>query len=635
MALFGSSEKSAPELKSIRPIIVRTQNVAKELLQIAKSNSVAASSLDFNLIEVQTYTKVNKDNVEVDWEEIEEDRLHEIDDLTAILNQRFEIKQIYEIEIYSKDSDNSVFKDFHAAVGANATKCKVYLSIKAGSKVKLVDNIEEKFLDYINKSKIRAGILIHIFDDMVDEFISKAAENAKANGELVYENKETVLISSAYEPTPTIDDELILHYDKDSDVGENEKVDYSQRGFIKSVSQDDLLIEYIKPQIGKPGRNCRGEFMEPTKPVEVNAPTFTVDETIIEIDEKDSIKYQAKESGYIALEGTMYQIKSDMDINSIDFRSTGSITAGVDSDIILNVKENDPEKDAIGSGMEVAVKEIDIVGNVGSHAKVSAKRVNIEGQTHKSSIITADDLTINVHKGTAIGDTVSINRLESGTVSGKKVTVTQATGGQINAKEIELLLCVSHIKATASKVIEIHKLQGSENIFTIDPLVQDDKEEGLDENKSEIKALEFGIRDIKKEIEKYTKIVKNNMTSFNDVKRRLVHYKKNGIKMPSSFVNKYKQFKKIGEHLESIKQECTLKEDRLLLLTTKTASFQDNIFDARVINRDKWVGHNEIVFKLVDPPINISFSPQEGSTQLVFALVEVEEGEYEIKAVEE
>ena len=94
MALFGSNKKPAPALKSIRPVVVRTQNVAKELMQIAKSNAVPASSLDFNLIEVQTYTKVNKDGAEVDWEEIEDGKLHEIDDVTAILNQRFEIKQM-------------------------------------------------------------------------------------------------------------------------------------------------------------------------------------------------------------------------------------------------------------------------------------------------------------------------------------------------------------------------------------------------------------------------------------------------------------------------------------------------------------------------------------------------------------
>ena len=124
-------------------------------------------------------------------------------------------------------------------------------------------------------------------------------------------------------------------------------------------------------------------------------------------------------------------------------------------------------------------------------------------------------------------------------------------------------------------------------------------------------------------------------SEFNDVKKRLLHYKKNGVKMPASFVKQYKQFQKIQEHLATIKKEFELKGDQLNLLTTKIASFQDNIFDARIINRDKWVGHNEIVFKLVDPPIEVRYNPNEGSSEKVFAIVQLEDGSYEVEAVRE
>jgi len=634
MALFGSDKKSEPVSKKIRPTILRTQHVAKELMSLAKANKVPVNTLDFNLLEVETYTRVTKDGAEVDWEEVEEDRLNEIDDATAILNPHFELKQMYEIEVFSKDNNN-IFENFHAAIGANATKCKVYLSIKANSTLTISDKFEEQFLNYINKSKIRAGILINIFDEMLGEFISRTTAHAKVDGKVIYKNNDTVLIANAYEPTPTINDELILHFDKDSNVSETEKVDYSQRGFIKSVMEGDLLIEYIKPKLGKAGRNCRGEFMEPKEPKENDTPSFSVDDTIEEIDNKDNIEYKAKQSGYIELEGTTYSIKSDMDIDSIDFKSTGSITAGVDSDVVLNVKENNPEKDAIGTGMIVEVKEIDIDGNVGSNAKIHAKRANVQGQTHQSSELKADDLIIHVHKGLAIGGNVTVTRLESGIIKGMMVDVSQATGGDISAKEIEIALCGSHVKATASKRIEIQKLQGSENVFTIDPLVQKDKQKGLGENQDHIKELELDVKEINREVQKYAKIVKSNTAAFNDVKRRLVHYKKNGIKMPASFVSKFKQFKKIVEHLETIEKEAAVKNDKLQLLTTKTASFQDNIFDARIINRDRWVGHNEIVFKLVDPPLELMFSPPEGSPELIFAIVEAEDGEYEIQAVSE
>lgn len=634
MGLFGSSSNTEEIVKTIRPTVVKTQNVAKELIEIAKKNGVSTSSLDFDILDIQTYTRRNKENVELEWEAISRNELRELDDAASILNKDFQIKQTYEIEVYSKNDDN-VFKDFNAAIGANATKCKVYLSIKEGSQVIVTPRIEEDFLKYINKSKVRAGILLDIFDEMVPEIISRVSVTAKVDGIVKYDKNQTILISEGYEPTATINDELIKHYEKETATDAHEKVDYSKRGFIHSVLEDELLMEYIKPKKGKAGRNCRGEFMEPSEPTVKYAPDFTVDETIEIIDSKDNILYKAKTSGYISFEAKKYQIKSEMDVGEISFKTTGSILTGLDSDVSLSVKENDSQKDAIGSGMEVEVSEIDISGNVGPNSKIHAKRATVEGQTHKTSQITANNLTINVHKGSAKGDNIKITRLEHGLVEGKKVEIAQALGGNIRAKDIEIGICTSHVKATASRLIEIKKLQGSENVFTIDPILQQEKIEDFSENKSEISELKTSIDDIKKEIDRYRKLVRDNTDAFNEVKKRLMHYKKNGIKMPSSFVTKYKQFLKIQEHLEIITNEYKVKNDKLTLLTTKTASFQDNIFDARIINRDKWSGHNEIIFKLVQPPMELSYKPPEGSMDKVFAIVEDKDGVYEIRAVKE
>jgi len=634
MGLFSSSKEEKPTLKRIRPTVVKTQNVAKELIDIAKKNNVNLSTLDFDILEVENFTRTNKDNQEVDWDTINDHELHELDDAKTILNKNFQIKQVYEIEIYSKE-DNDIFKNFHAAIGANASKCKIYLSIKAGSKVITSENFNEVFLNHIKKNKIRAGILINIFDEMLNELVSRVSALAKVEGEISYEKDETILIAESHEPTPTINDKIIMHYEKKDSVTDDEQVDYSNRGFINSVLENDLLIEYIKPQKGKPGRNCRGEYMEPTEPEIANIPTFGIDDTIEMIDNQNNIEYRAKQSGYITLEGTTYVIKSELDVDTIDFRTTGSISSGKDSEVTLSVKENDSQKDAIGDGMEVEVSEIDIKGNIGPNAKVIARRATVEGQTHISSEITADDLTINVHKGLATGGNITITRLEQGIVEGKKVVITQAAGGEISAKDIEIGICASYVKATASRLIEIQKLQGSENVFTIDPLLQNDKKRGHNKNKDEISELKFSVVEIQKEVEKYFKLVRDNSASYNDVKKRLIHYKKNGIQLPSSFVNKYKQFNKMQEHLDTIKNELEVKKDKLQLLTTKTASFQDNIFDARVINRDKWVGHNEIVFKLVDPPIELMYKPEEGSEDKIFALVDTDEGTYAIEAVRE
>ncbi len=634
MAFFSSKEKK-PLLKKVRPTVVKTQNVAKELISLAKSYDIKVESLDFTILEVQTFTREGEETSDTEWEEISSDELYELDDVKALLNPKFQIKQVYEIEIFSKHTEEDPFKYFNIAIGVNATKCKVYLSIQEGSVVTYYKNFERSLLTLINKNKIRAGILINIFDEMVHDTVSKISAHVRVEETAKYKKSETILIAQSFEPTPTTDDDIIYHYNKKEEVDSHGKIDYASRGFIHSVLKDELIIEYIKAKEGKPGRNCRGEFMTPKEPVITNTPTFKTNESIKEIETKDTIEYRAVVNGYVVQEGENYSVQKELDVGEISFKTTGSIDSGLDSDISINVKETDVMKDAIGTGMNIEVSEIEIEGNIGPNSKVNAIKASIGGQTHKTSQIRAHNLKINTHRGTAYGKNIHITRLEHGIVEGDTVEIDQVVGGEVRAKEIVINVCGSYLKATANRLIEIKKLQGSENVFTIDPLLKRSSKDDLGNSEKEVKELELSIKNIKIEIQKYTTMIQNNLQTFTSVKKRLIHYKKNGVKMPSSFIKQYQQFKKTEEHLQNITKELEKKEEHLLLLTNNTLSLQDDILDARIINRDHWIGHNEIRFKLINPPIELVYKPQQGSMDRIFGLVELEDGEFVIQAVTE
>ena len=635
MALFGSKKK-VPVLKKVRPIVVRTQNVAKELFKIAKSYEMDADLLDFNLLDVQIYTRLYDGVQETEWKELPIEEAQKLNDEELLLNPHFQIKQTYEIEIFSKKSaSDDPYSSFKLAVGANATKCKVYLNIAQGSKVKYISQFEHDLIDMINRKKVRAGILVYMFDSMVENVVSKLSARVRIAENLEFEQSETHLIAEGYEPTATIDDQLIIHYENNKEVDENERIDYASRGFIQGVKKGELLIEYLKPIMGKPGRNCRGEYMEPKEPIVSHKPTFHVGDNIKVVEDETSIKYYADENGYIAFENNTYVIKKEVDVDAISFKTTGSIDSGIDSDVNMFVKEADAIKDAVGSGMRVEVSEIEIDGNVGSNAFVVAKKANIGGLTHKTAIIRADDLTINVHKGKAYGQNVHITRLEHGYVEGEIVKVAQTLGGVIRAQEINIDICASHVKATATRKIEIQKLIGSENVFIIDPLLSRDVQNSKEDHEEKIQAIKRDLRELKKEIDKYTDLIKNGTKAYLEIKKRLLHYQKNKVKMPESFVKKYKQFQNMQLRLKTLKEEFAQGEEKLNLLMTRTASFQDNILDARVINHDKWVGYNEIKFKLVDPPMELVYKPLEGSSEKIFGLVELQDGEYAIRPLDE
>jgi len=636
MALFDSAKRVQSSLKKVRPTVVKTDNVAKELTRVATEYGIKPESLDFNLLDVQTFTKLSDDPSQNEWKEIDNETLHEIDNET-LLNPNFHIKQTYEIEIFSRSKGKNPLEGFHIAIGANATKCKVYMKVKEGSKLEYFPNLKKELEFFINKHKVRAGILIYIFDEILLEVVSQLAAKTQIEEILFFDSSETFLIASCLEPTPTITGELILHYEeKQDDLDENKRIDYANRGFLQSVSKDELLMEYIKPKAGKPGRDCRGRYIEAKEPSSENGIEFEVDEESIYIKEDDeSIKFYAKENGYIAFEDNTYKIKSEADVDQVSFKTTGSITVGLDSDVNLVVTEKDAIKDAIGVGMEVEVTEIEVEGNVGSEAKVKAHKAIIGGQTHKTSFIEADEAQINVHKGTAKGKKIKITRLEHGIVEGEEIYVSQAMGGRIFGENIKIGVCTSYVKVRASHRIEIKRMRGSENIFTIDPLQQKKTKESFKKNQEKIDALQADIKKLKREIESYTALVKKNLPILNDIKKRLLHYKKSGIKLPEAFVKQYKVYQAQIDKLKAMKEELKSLEEKYNLLTNQTDSLQYNILDARVINRDRWIGYNEIRAKLIDPPMELVYKPQENEPHSVYGIIELGNGEFAIKPIDD
>lgn len=636
MAIFGSKKDTDTKQKAIRPIVVRTENVAKELINIASVNRVDAAALDFNILEMQTLTRKKSPGKDELFKEATPEEVKALKTNKLLMDPTFEIKQNYEIEVFTR-KPRPAYDGFQFSIGVNATMCKVFLTIKEGSRMAYIDNFEEDFLELVNKKKIRANILVGIFDDMLPDAISKLNATLRVNESITFEKTDPILVAEGIEPQATIDDEVIMHFrEKHSKkVKETDKIDYSKRNFILSVVKDELLIEYIKPKKGTDGRNCRGEFLMAKEPSSTNLPTFKVTDKIAVVETERTTEYRANINGYIVYENDTYDIRAELDINEISFKTTGSIETKLDADVSVKVKEADIFKDAVGTGMEVEVSELEVEGNIGPNASVYAKRVRVDGQTHKSSFINADDLTINVHKGKAKGLKAHITRLEQGGIIANEVDIMQVIGGNIKAKEVVIDLIGSNATVTASKRIEIKKMQGSENKFVIDPLAVDSLDDNVGNKEKDLDELEEKIKILKREVDKYSALVQKNENTFLDIKRKLIHYKKNNIRLPEAFVKHYKQFQKVQMHLTELQTELEDKKAKRDRLNTTINAVQDNIFDARVINRDKWVGYNEIRFKLIEPPIDIVYTPVEGDENTIYALVKTEDDEYIIKAVKE
>ena len=631
MALFERKNTSQPLVKSSVPnTIVRTSNVAKELMSTASNHKVSVKSLDFRLLDVQTFIRTLSDGDE--WIEVGGQEIADIEE-SMYLSPKFEIKQIYEIEIFTliqTDAQDSL----ELSIAGNATLTNIYLTIKEGSHASYGENFELDFFELIKKKKLRANLMIGIFDSMMRTNLLDVIAKVRVHGEYTFEDQERYVIASGYEPIATVDDKLILHYDKKKHqaIDEEGRVNYAKRGYIVSVVEKELLIEYIKPLKGTIGRNVRGEILLPKEPMVRSEPTFTCTDNISRNDLEKTVEFRAKTGGYVTFEGGVYDIKSEMDVSEISFRSTGSIDTDLGADVSINVKEKDALKDAIGMGMVVTVHTINVEGSVGQDAKITAQKANIEGQVHSSAVVSADELTINVLKGKAYGRDVHVSRLEQGEIEGDKVFIGQAVGGKIRAREVVIELLGSHVKITASKSIEIKKLVGGENVLTIDPLLNESKDMlGDDEQKMEEAKKE--LQETQKELAYYENTIKDNLEAYEGIKKKLLHYKQNGIKPPTAFVEKYQQFQYFKKKLEELRDQLQIKSDISTQLGTKRASLQGDIFEARIINHDRWRNYNEVIFKLIDPPVDVTYFPKDGSDEDTLGLYEDEDGEFTIRVI--
>lgn len=632
MALFSKEGGEQPSDTQLKPIIVRTSNVAKELLQTAANAQCPVQTLDFNLLETQTFSR--KDAKEHEgWNEMSDDEVRDIAE-ELFLDPGFELKQVHEIEIF-QSVEKGPLDSIDMTIGGNPTLCKVYLTIKPGSVARYYDGFRQDFLQAVRKKMLRAHLMINVFDSMMAENLKELIARIRVQGTYTFEKPERYLIAQAYEPVPTVDDALVLHYEaKRKNQDEHGRIDYAKRGYVISAVADELLIEYVKPKIGENGRNCRGEFLTPPEPTVKNEPTFTVGEHIAVVDTPNSIEYRAKTGGYVTFEGGMYDIKTEVEVTEISFKTTGSINTELDADVSISVKEKDSLKDAIGQGMEVTVNVIHIDGSVGANAKVTANKADVEGQVHQSATIRAEELNINIHKGTAYGKTVHITRLEHGTVEADEVFITQAIGGKIKAKEITIEMLGSHVKMTASRKIEVKKLVGGENQFVIDPLINESVE-NLSERYEKMEQAKRTIQEVKKELAGYEQIWQENAASMEDLKRKLAHYRSNGVKLPTAFVQKYQQFVHLKEKIDALREELKTKEDQYDWLAQKHIALQSEIFDARIINHDGWHNHNEIIFKLINPQMNVNYVPHDEDDENILGLYQDADGEFSIKVMPE
>ncbi|MCD8213934.1 MAG: FapA family protein [Campylobacter sp.] len=624
------SETSQEQENFLPPIQIQTSTPYAKLRELSKENKIPPEFIDFRIQSILTkYT--NEQNSEPVF--VGEDDLKIFDDNDFFLDPTLNIEQTYNVEFFDIRINHAP-KLPKISIGVNPLITRIVATVHKSNECVYEPNYEQKLFDYIAKQLVKAQILIGIRMNKTKEELSKIASVLRINDAI---DQDYVLnVVSGINPIKAVDAKTIYYYKNKLDgLKKDGKIDYASRGFLFGVSDGEVIIEQKKSQSGRDGRDVRGKFIKTPEPKEDGIVEINITENIERKEEEDGVKFIAKKAGYVIENKGTFDIEERLEINEVNFKTTGSIQAGVDTNVTLVVKETDLIKDAIGTGVIVEADEVQVKGNIGANAIIKANDVVVGGQTHQKAKIYAQNANIAIHIGYVEAENVEIERLEGGSVLAKKVKLKSVVGGSITAQNIQIETLGSNCTITASHLVEVKYLRGTNNRFIIDASKMKDRTDEVDEQLEKIEELKCELARLPKKLEAKKTVIDENKSSIYTIKAKVEELAKAKVIPPVTFMKKLKEYQELVSEYNGLLKEFKVKKEQMNDLKSELEMMQNGIFSAKIINRGNWIELNEIKFVLVDPPQNITYSTKQNETARVISLEKIEnfDGnvEYKIK----
>jgi len=598
---------------------VETANPYGEILNLAKHFGVDSKFIDFDIMEIKTECKVAGESQP---RQVPAEKLNIFDDDKFFVEKVESIKQNYLVKFY----DTRQVKPTplpNVAINANKNLTKILATVSQNSDTVYFKEFDKKLINFIYKKLIKVGILVGIRNKTMLEEVAKIYSVLRVK-EFI-DKDYSFVVTAGVNVNPSADDALVFHYkNKNKSTDENDKIDYSNRGYLLGVTENELIFEYVKLREGANGRDVRGKLLPTQKAKATIAKMPEHTENIYSKEDEEGIKFFSKKSGYVQEEKGVFDIKDELDVNEISFKTTGSVDTGLDTNVTLNVKEKDLTKDAIGTGMTVEANEINIEGNVAANAVVKANKVVIGGQTHAKALIEAKDAKIAVHIGSFDGEYVEIDRLEGGKVKAKKVVIKSAIGGEIIAESVIIDTLVSNSNIIIADTLEIKKLKGVNNKILVDFSMIKNTGEQINERMAKIKAIREQIVKMPRTLESKRCVIEENKGPINVIKAKIEELKSTNNTPPVTFMKKLKEYQQLVHEYNALLKEFREKKAAIAELKSEIANIQDGIFSSKVINHSNWREFNEIKFRLVDPARDITYSTRENEIARVITIAKVE-----------
>lgn len=560
------------------PVLRNTFSIQKTLMELAIDRKIESKLLDFELLSHETFVK-SKNSQEI--------LINDTSTITKenLIDEEFEILQKYSIKVFSKKQNKD--QKIKLKLSANKLKTKIMTNIEKGSLFDSSIDLHRELKDLIWHKKLKAGILIDIFEPFLDKQLKKLIKLVPKDKEIKKEIKMTVAIG--IEPSIPVDANLQeLYKQKNED----------SKSIIDGVDKGELVLVYNKQKSGSNARSCTGRLIKAREP-KILDPEPTIDETINKKELDDTIEYYANTNGFVDKKNNNLTISKKLNLDSSDFKPSTNIETGEDKDISVHISHSSGEsEDAVKGGVNIEAKELNVDGSVGANTKIKTQELKIDAQTHKKSTLEVENTAnIKLHRGDLTAKDAEIDMLESGKVKAhNSIYIKKMLGGEAIAPIVRVDELLSNCTIIASKLIEIKSIGGDNINLIIDPDSIQSYHDDLQRLTSDTKELKDYLKEKKKEFENEFKEHHSQIDRIKTFKLRILKAQKEGKKPMKQDILRIKEYKRVSLALSSTKLELEQSETRLCEMQTELEKMYEIDLHAKITCTSTYNGTQNIIF---------------------------------------
>lgn len=574
--------------------IVVTTNPYEELLKFSANTGKELSKLDFTILGFSTtYT------LEGESKQVSEKELSIFDDDELFLNEKLELHQSYKIKITELNEASSKLSS-SISLQTNKDISSLILCLDL-SELNFNTSLAMEILQDVYKKMIKEGFFLSIrifdFKNKLINILSKFKDNK------LKQKKVKILIAKGVKTVSAEQEKLIFVYqDKARKVHGVNKVS------IIGIKEGELAFKHIKPGKSRKGRNLKLSFIEAREPKENKidfscSENFELKQKTNPLEQSQIDEYIAKKSGFISETAGKFDIETELNLSSVNFKDTGIIYAGLDTGVSLNIKNASQIDEAVGSGVYIECENVHITGNIAGNTNIKAKNLKIYGQTHSKSSIEAENAYISLHKGHLQSNIADIDVLENAYVKADTAKIKKTLGSTVEANKALIMSISSNNNIIFTQTVVIERCEGTNNKFLVS-IQQKDKD------------YEKRLLEIKTRIEKIPNIIHSLQSDMSSSKvavekiiKQIDYLKSQGQKIPMNFLQIVRDYQSSSKEVQAlVKEEADLKLEAKDIIA-ELAKLQESLFEAKLINKDgKWTDMNEIKFKFIYPNSTILYS---------------------------